>query len=59
MVVHLNFKSGERIIFSKVVNISLLDDGKLCLQRNDKRFKNHFREELIPIADVQSFYSHG
>ncbi len=59
MVVRVNYKTGESFTFTKVININLLNDGRLCLQRNDKRFKDRFREELIPIIDIQSFYSYG
>jgi hypothetical protein len=59
MVVVVYFKTGESFSFSKVINIALLNDGRICLQRYDKRFKVSFREELIPIADIKSFYSHG
>jgi hypothetical protein len=59
MVVVVYFITGEITTFAKVSNIALLSDGRLCLQRNDKRFKDSFREELIPIKDIKSFYSHN
>jgi hypothetical protein len=58
MVIKVYFKDGTSCTFTKVTNIALLTDGRLCLQRNDKRFKESFREELIPITDVKAFYSH-
>jgi hypothetical protein len=57
MVVKVYFKNGTSCTLSKVTNIALLSDGRLCFQRNDKRFKESFREELIPITDIKAFYS--
>lgn len=55
----MHFKDGRFRKLTKVCNIALLSNGRLCIQRNDKRLKHHFIEEVIPISEVDRFYSYG
>jgi ribonuclease HI len=58
VVVELVYKTRNRIKLAKVVNISLLTDGRYCFQCVDKRYNPNFREVLIRADEVKAFYQH-